>query len=40
LAFIADEAIEVLETHTEWPLVERLGLAGREGRDVVILAEP
>ncbi len=36
----ADEAVEILEAHTGRPLVERPGLAGGEGRRVVILAEP
>src|SRR5664279_631282 len=36
----ADEAIEVVEAHAGWPLIERPGLAGRKRRRVVILAEP
>ena len=36
----ADEAVEVLEAHAGRPLVERPDLAGREGRRVVVLAEP
>ena len=36
----ADEAIEVLEAHARGPVVERTGLAGGEGRHVVVLAEP
>jgi hypothetical protein len=36
----ADEAVEVLEAHAGGPLVEGPDLAGREGRRVVVLAEP
>jgi hypothetical protein len=36
----ADEAVEVFEAHAGRPLVERPGLAGGEGRRVVVLAEP
>ena len=36
----ADEAVEILEAHAGRPLVERPDLAGREGRRVVVLAEP
>src|ERR1022692_3435805 len=36
----ADEAIEVVEAHAGWPLIERPGLAGRKRWRVVILAEP
>ena len=36
----ADKAVEVLETHAVRPLPERPGLAVREERRVVILAEP
>ena len=36
----ADEAVEVFEAHAGRPLVERAGLAGLEGRRVVVLAEP
>ena len=36
----ADEPVEVLEAHADWPLVERAELAGRERGRVVILAEP
>ena len=36
----ANETVEVLESHTDGPLVERPGLAGYEFRCVVVLAEP
>ena len=36
----ADEAIEIFEAHADGPQVEGAGLAGLEGRHVVILAEP
>ena len=36
----ADEAVEILKTHTCWPLVEGPDRAGLEGRRVVVLAEP
>ncbi len=36
----ADEPVEILEAHADRPLVERPDLAGREGRRVVVLAEP
>ncbi len=36
----ANKTVEILETHAGRPLVEGAGLAGGEGRGVVILAEP
>ena len=36
----AGEAVEVLETHADRPTVEGPGLAGLEGRNVVVLAKP
>ena len=36
----ADEAVEILEAHAGRPLVERPDRTGREGRRVVVLAEP
>src|SRR5262249_7008307 len=35
-----NEAVEILEAHADGPLIERPGLARREGRSVVVLAEP
>src|SRR5262245_53434327 len=35
-----DEAVKVIEAHSDWPLVERPGLARLERRRVVILAKP
>ena len=36
----ADEPVEILEAHAEWPLVERPDRAGLEGRCIMVLAEP
>src|SRR5207247_4492252 len=36
----AEDAVDVLEAHTDRPLVERPGLGVEPARDVVVLAEP
>src|SRR6478672_5257700 len=39
-AVTSNKAVEVFESHSGRPLVERAGLAGLVGRRVVILSEP
>src|SRR5271169_5882245 len=40
IGITADESVEIVEAHTTRPLIKRSGLAGSEGRSVVVLAKP